>query len=222
MSLQDVKFAGRTLRKSPVFTLTAVLTIALGVGASTAIFSVTNAVLLKPLPYKNPDRLVVACSDMTVRHVRDFPFSNEDFIDMRNGTKNVFQDMGGVFTFKLILPQADGTPEQVRAAVVTTNFFDLMGARIAQGRDFTPQDGLPQPPPPPPGAAPSATPPPRLPNMVIVSYEYFQQRYGGNPAIIGRTIQTQGQFNPVVVGVLAPHFRLYFPPEAETESDPQI
>lgn len=222
MSLQDLKFAGRTLRKGPIFTLTAVLTIALGVGASTAIFSVTNAVLLKPLPYKNPDRLVVACSDMTVRHVRDFPFSNEDFIDMRDGTKNVFQDMAGVFTFKLILPQADGTPEQVRAAVVTTNFFDLMGAKIAQGRDFTSQDGLPQAPPPPPGATPSGTPPPRLPTMVILSYEYFQQRYGGNPAMIGRTIQTQGALNPVIVGVLAPHFQLFFPPEAETESDPQI
>jgi len=222
MSLQDLKFAARTLRKGPIFTLTAVLTIALGVGASTAIFSVTNAVLLKPLPYKNPDRLVVACSDMTVRHVRDFPFSNEDFIDMRNGTRNVFQDMAGVFTFKLILPQADQTPEQVRAAVVTTNFFDLMGAKIALGRDFTPQDGLPQPTPPPPGATPSGTPPPRLPTMVILSYEYFQQRYGGNPAMIGRTIQTQGALNPVIVGVLAPHFQLFFPPEAETESDPQI
>ena len=222
MSLQDLKFAARTLRKGPIFTLTAVLTIALGVGASTAIFSVTNAVLLKPLPYKNPDRLVVACSDMTVRHVRDFPFSNEDFIDMRNGTRNVFQDMAGVFTVKLILPQADQTPEQVRAAIVTTNFFDLMGAKIALGRDFTPQDGLPQPTPPPPGATPSGTPPPRLPTMVILSYEYFQQRYGGNPAMIGRTIQTQGALNPVIVGVLAPHFQLFFPPEAETESDPQI
>ncbi len=222
MSLQNLTFAARMLRKSPIFTLTAVLTIALGVGASTAIFSVTNAVLLKPLPYKNPSQLVVACSDFRVRHIRDFPLSNEDFIDLRDGTTNVFQGMAGVFTFKMILPLADGTPEQVRASVVTTNFFDLMGATITQGRDFTKEDGLPQPPPPTPGTTPSGTPPPRLPTMVILSNGYFQRRFGGNPAVIGRTIQTQGPLNPVVVGVLAPNFQLYFPPEAETESDPEI
>src|SRR5213080_266280 len=87
MPLRDLAFAGRTLRKSPIFALTAALTIALGVGASTAIFSVTNAVLLRALPYKDPDRLVIAASDLRKRNVRDFPFSNEDFIDMREGTK---------------------------------------------------------------------------------------------------------------------------------------
>src|SRR5579864_571876 len=222
MLIQNLIFAGRTLRKGPVFTLTSVLTIALGVGASTAIFSVMNAVLLQPLPYKNPSQLVVACSDLQVRHVRDFPLSNEDFIDLRNGTTNVFQDMAGAFTFKMILPLQDGTPEQVRAAVVTTNFFELMGARIAFGRDFTKEDGLPQPPPPQPGAAPAGTTPPRLPTMVILSNAYFQRRYGGNLAMIGRTIQTQGPLSPVIVGVLASDFRLYFPPEAETESNPEI
>jgi predicted permease len=224
MGMQDWKFAGRTLRKSPIFTLTAVITIALGVGASTAIFSVTNAVLLKPLPYKNPSQLVVACSDMTVRHVRDFPFSNEEYIDLRDATKNVFQDMGGVFTFKFILPQDDGTPEQARVAFVTTNFFDLMGAKIVAGRDFGPQDGLPQPPPPAPGSAQAGTPSaPRLPVMAILSYDYFKRRYGGDPSVIGKTIRTQApQFAPVIVGVLAPGFRLYFPPEAQTEADPDV
>ena len=223
MTFQDFKFAARTLRKSPIFTLTAVITIALGVGASTAIFSVTNAVLLKPLPYQNPNQLIVACSDMTVRHVRDFPFSNEEFIDLRDATKNVFEDMGGVFTFKLVLPQDDGTPEQARIAQVTTNFFDLMGAKILYGRDFNAQDGLPQPPPPAPGAAPAGTPPPRLPVMAILSYDYFERRYGGNPSVIGKSIRTQApRFSPVIVGVLAPGFKLYFPAEAETEANPEI
>lgn len=224
MWLQDIRFAGRTLRKSPIFALTAVLTIALGVGTSTAIFSVTNAVLLKPLPYKNPNQLVVACSDMTVRHVRDFPFSNEEFIDLRDATKNQFQGMAGVFTFKFILPQDDGTPEQARVAIATTNFFDLMGAKIAYGHDFTNQDGLPQPAPPAPGTAQAGTPPPpRLPVMAILSYEYFERRYGGNPAVIGKSMRTQApQFSPVIVGVLAPGFKLYFPPEAQTEADPEV
>jgi len=223
MTLQDFKFAFRTLRKSPIFTLTAVITIALGVGASTAIFSVTNSVLMKPLPYKNASQLIVACSDMTVRHVRDFPFSNEEYIDLRDATKNVFADMGGVFTFKFVLPLDDGTPEQARVAVVTTNFFDLMGAKILYGRDFSSQDGLPQPPPPAPGAAQTGTPaPPRLPTFAILSYNYFERRYGGNPAVIGKSIHTQGNLTPVIVGVLAPGFKLYFPAEAQTEADPEV
>ena len=221
MSLQDLRFAGRTLRKSPIFALTAAMTIALGVGASTAIFSVTNAVLLQPLPYKDPSRLVIAASDLRARNVRDFPLSNENFIDLRDGTKNAFEDFAGVFTGRAILPMADGTPEQVHFAVVTTNFFNLMGARITLGRDFNPSDGLPQAPPPPPGTQPG-TAPPRLPTMVILSNAYFQRRYGGNPGVLGQAIGTGGQFNPVVVGVLAPHFRLYFPPAADTEADPDV
>src|SRR5262249_36051342 len=97
MEFRDLAVAARVLRKSPVFTLTAALTIAMGVGASTAIFSVTNAVLLRPLPYSDPDRLVVACSDLRKRNVRDFPLSNADFIDLRDGTKSAFDDLAGVF-----------------------------------------------------------------------------------------------------------------------------
>ena len=86
MVLRDFILAARTLRKSPVFAVTAALTIALGIGASAAIFSVTNAVLLRPLPYHDPGRLVFALSDMRKRSVKDFPFSNADFMDLRDGT----------------------------------------------------------------------------------------------------------------------------------------
>jgi putative ABC transport system permease protein len=89
MLLRDLAYALRTLRKSPVFAATAIVTIALGIGASTAIFSVTNAVLLRSLPYKNPYRLVFALSDMRKRNVKDFPFSNADFLDLRNGSTAV-------------------------------------------------------------------------------------------------------------------------------------
>src|SRR5271156_598323 len=220
MPLRDLAFAGRTLRKSPVFALTAILTIALGVGASTAIFSVTNAVLLRPLPYQDPGRLVIAASDMRNRNVRDFPFSNASFIDLRDGTKDTFQDFAGVFTGRNIVPTEDGTPEQIRLAVVTTNFFRLVGAKMAYGRDFTDADGIPQP-DPPPGGVQTETPAPRLPIVAILSYEYFQRRYGLNPAVLGHAM-TNGPLSPQIVGVLAPRFQLYFPPVANVEPVPEV
>jgi putative ABC transport system permease protein len=226
VSLRDLVLAGRTLRKAPIFALTAALTIALGVGASTAIFSVANAVLFRPLPYKDPDRLVLAVSDMRNRHVRDFPVSNEEFIDLRDGTKDVFADLGGVFTFRVPQPLDDGTPEQVRVAVVTTNFFQLAGAKFVAGRDFTDSDGLPQP-APPAGAAPdggqagAAPVAPAVPATEILSFEYFQRRYGGDTAIIGQTVG-KPPFTAQIVGVLAPGFQLYFPPTANEEANPQV
>jgi predicted permease len=221
MFLSDLLFAGRTLRKSPVFALTAAITIALGVGASTAIFSVTNAVLLRPLPYKNPDQLVIIPTDMRNRGVKDFPWSNANFIDMREATKNEFQGLAGVFTFPITLTGEDGMPERVHAGVVTTNYFRLVGAGIAFGRDFTDDDGQPQPPPPAPGTQPAATPE-RLPIMAIISYEYFQRQFGSNPSVIGQSLNKGKPFSPRIVGVLAPHFQIYFPPSSDLEAAPDI
>lgn len=221
MPFQDIIVAVRILRKSPVFAVTAILTIALGVGASTAIFSVTNAVLLQPLPYKASGRLVIAGMDLRQRHVRDLPFSNADFIDLKEGTKEFFEDMAGVLTFRIIIPQEDGTPEQLRGAVVTTNFFQVTGARIVSGRDFTREDGIPQA--PAPAAAGAAGPAPaQLPGIVILSYEYFQRRFGGNTGIIGHSLPTARGPGLIVVGVLAPGFRLYFPPGANVETAPDL
>ncbi|HET9181486.1 MAG TPA: ABC transporter permease [Candidatus Angelobacter sp.] len=225
MDLKDLVVAARVLRKSPVFALTAALTIALGVGASTAIFSVTNAVLLRPLPYRDPGRLVVVSSDLRKRNVRDFPLSNADFIDLREGSKSAFDDLAGVFTFPLTLQREDGTPEQTKAAVVTTNFFRLLGGGIAYGRYFNDDDAVPNPPPPPPGAQQQATAPPQLPVHAILSYEYFQRRYGGDPSVIGRPMSVAGgpqAPRPIIVGVLRPHFQLYFPPEAQVLPAPDI
>ena len=221
MAFLDLRVSTRILRKSPVFTLTAVLTIALGVGASTAIFSVTNAVLLRPLPYKDPDRLVVGGLDLRQRHVNNLPFSNADFIDLREGTHAVFDDLAGVFTGQALVSREDGTPEQIRWAVVTTNFFSLIGAHTVAGRDFNPSDGTPQPPAPPPGTAPEAAPA-RLPAMAILSHEYFQKRYGGNADILGHTMPTTGGAGLLIVGVLAPGVHLYFSPETNIEGSPDV
>ncbi len=221
MLFRDFTFAGRTLRKSPIFALTAAITIAMGVGASTAIFSVTNAVLLRPLPYKNPDQLVIIPTDMRNRGVKDFPFSNANYIDFREATKTEFQGIAGVFTFPLTLTGEDGMPEQVQAGVVTTNYFRLVGAGIALGRDFSDDDGQPQPPPPAPGTQ-SATPPARLPIMAIISYEYFKRQFGSNPAVLGQSLNKGKPFSPRVIGVLAPHFQIYFPASADLEAAPDI
>jgi len=220
---RDLEYAFRSLRSSPVFAVTSIVTIALGIGASTAIFSVTDAVLLRPLPYKEPARLVLAASDLRRRNVRDFPFSDADFVDLRNGARSAFEDFAAVSTGRGPIPQADGTPEQVRFADVSTNFFHVLGARIVLGRDFNDSDGLPQPP-----VAQAANGdaglarPLRLPVFAILSYGYFERRFGGDPSAIGRTLPVSGGSSPIVVGVLAPGFELLFPPDASMEQFPDI
>src|SRR5277367_3852432 len=166
MFTKDLLYAARSLAKSPVFLVTAVLTIALGIGASTAIFSVTNAVLLRPLPYKDPERLIIACGDMRKRNVKDFPFSNAEYFDLREAAKNSFEDFSGVFTFRGPVLRGDGTPEQVHIGVVTTNFFRLMGAKIHVGRDFENGDGQAQQ--APGSGAANATPAQQLPTIAIL------------------------------------------------------
>src|SRR6476661_6898980 len=223
--LKDLSYAFRTLRKSPVFTITVIVTIALAIGASTAIFSVTNGVLLRQLPYKDSERLVLARSDMQRRDVKDFPLSNVDFLELRNGAKNNFDDFAAVNTFRFTLPGLDGTPERIRAAAVSTNFFQMMGGRIVAGRDFQDSDGVPQPPPPANAPANNAGPPP-LPNMVILSNEYFQKRFGGDASVIGKPLPVAaaagGGPPPIVIGVLAPGFELLFPPKANLEQFPSV
>src|SRR5688572_13450139 len=228
--LNDFYYAFRTLRKSPIFTITVVVTIALAIGASTAIFSVTNGVLLRQLPYRDPERLVLARGDLQKRNVKDFPVSNVDFLDLRNGAKNSFDDFAAVNTFRFTLPGLDGTPERIRAAAVSTNFFQMMGGSIIAGRDFQESDGTPQAAPPAQPAAPAnnapannAGPPP-LPNMVILSNEYFQQRFGGDKSVIGKPLPVAAAFGPppIIVGVLAPGFELLFPPKANMEQFPSL
>jgi putative ABC transport system permease protein len=215
MLLHDLSFAVRTLRRSPVFTLAAVLTVALGIGASTAIFSVTNAVLLRPLPYADPDRLVVMYMDLRARHTFGMPLSNENYADIRNGSAGVFEDMAAVRTVRQVLPGADSTPEEIRLALVTTNFFRLMGAHVVVGRDFLDSDGLPQP-LAAAAAAPDVQAPP--PAVAILSHAYWLRRYGGDPKVLGQRIP--GGPRPEIIGVLAPGLELMFPSGANVEQRP--
>jgi putative ABC transport system permease protein len=212
--LHDLAFAVRTLRRSPVFTLAAVLTIALGIGASTAIFSVTHAVLLRPLPYADPARLVVMYMDLRARHTAGMPLSTENYADIRNGSTGVFEDMAAVRTVRQVLPGTDGTPEQIRLALVTTNFFRLTGAAVAVGRDFLDSDGLPQP----LAAAAAGDGQAPAPAVAILSHAYWLRRYGGDPKVLGQRMP--GGPRAEIVGVLAPGLELMFPPGANVEQRP--
>jgi putative ABC transport system permease protein len=220
--VQDLTFAFRTLRRSPVFTIAAALTIALGIGASTAIFSVVNAVLLRPLPYRDPKRLAVMYMDLRARNSLAMPLSNENFIDIRDGSKGSFEDMAAFRTGRQVIPGKDGTPEQVRLGFATVNLFRMMGGGIALGRDFNEEDGRPQPAPPVPqaGGAPATQGPPPLPVVAIISHEYWQHHYGSDPKAIGERIP--GGPRPEIVGVLAPGFEILFPPGTNVEPRPDI
>ncbi len=216
----DFKYALRTLVKTPVFSIAAVLTIALGIGAATAIFSVTNAVLLRSLPYKDPDHLVVMGGDLRTRNIYDERESYENYSDLGKTTTPVFEDMAGVATFRNVIPAQDGTPEQVHIALVTANIFRLLGARLAAGRDFDDSDGQPAP-PPDPAADPTKLPPP-LPQTAIISYEYWQRHFGGSAAIFGHPLKNGSPNSPVIVGALAPGFELAFRASSNVDRHPDI
>jgi putative ABC transport system permease protein len=225
--LKDVAYAWRTLRSNPAFSLTAIITLALGIGASTAIFSVVNAVLLRPLPYADAGRLTLIWGDMVKRDVKDFPFPPGDLPDLRQqGT--LFQEMGGVGTFKQPLVGDGGEPEQVNVAGVTENMLTVLRARILLGRNFNASDATPLP--PPPQAAPGAPPPapavgpdgqPPLVASWILSYGFWQRRYGGDRNVIGKMIDV-GNGRAEIIGVLAPEFELLFPPSTDVERNPDI
>src|SRR5947207_15742302 len=129
---RDLAFAARSLRKSPAFALTAIITLALGIGASTAIFSVVNAALLRPLPYQDPERLVLVWGDMRNRNVKDFPFAPANFTEVRERA-TAFEDVAGVVTGRNAYGGDGAEPEQVRGAFVTTNTFSVLGVRIVAG-----------------------------------------------------------------------------------------
>ena len=158
---RDVGFAIRTLVKSPVFSLTALVTIALGIGATTAIFSVVNTVLLQPLPYDNQDRLAYVTGDLTARNVVDFPMAPADFADLISTVK-AFDEVSGLTTFQQPMIDDRGEGRMLRMAGVTPNIFRTLGTRVAFGRDFVAEDGLPLAPPagqapPAAGVAPRST-----------------------------------------------------------------
>lgn len=213
---KDFAYAGRTLRRSPAFTVAAAVTIALGIGAGTAVFSVVNSVLLRPLPYRDPDRLVLvlrgsANDGAGSLGTHNFLYSNADFMDVRRGTAEIFEDMGGIASFRAYVPREDGGIEQVSKALVTANFFRLVGGRVMLGRDFSEGDAVPE-------VGRGVLIP--TGSAAILSYEYWQRRYGGSRSVLGQTRLGTGQSGPRIVGVLAPGLPLYFGSRGWVDAEP--
>jgi predicted permease len=187
--IKDIRYGIRGLWKRPGFTVVAVLTLALGIGANTAIFSVVNAVLLKPLQFHDPERLVIVWEDATFAGFPRNTPAPANYVDWKTQTQS-FVDMAATAesTFNLT---GDGDPERVAAYAVTANFFPLLGVPPALGRVFTADDDRP-------GAH----------NVVMLSHGLWQSRYGSDPQIINRDIQLNGA-KYTVVGVMPAGFQFF-------------
>ena len=221
---RDIAFALRTLIKSPVFSLTALVTIALGIGATTAIFSVINTVLLQPLPYDNRDRLAFITGDLSARNVLDFPMAPADFHDLRTTVKS-FDEIAGLNTFQQPMFDDRGEARMLKMAAVTPNIFRVLGTRVVLGRDFVDEDGAPIGPQPGqggPGAAPQGPPPPPPPATVILSHEFWQQQFGGDANMVGRSFQIGNNQQAQVVGILEPGVELLWFEGSGVERRPEV
>lgn len=181
---QDARYGVRVLRASPLFTLVAVLSLALGIGANTTIFSIANAVLFRPLPYAQPDRLMMIWEKDD--HGRPDNATFATWSDWRAQSKS-FEDMALVSSWSL--PLTEGRePEQLVGLRVTNNFFRLLGVRPMLGRDFRPEEDTPA-----------------ASHVVMLSYQLWRRRFASDPNIAGKTISL-AQVPFVVAGVLPPDF----------------
>jgi len=198
---QDMRYGARMLLKSPGFTVVAVLTLALGIGANTAIFSVVNFVLLRPLEYANPDQLVMVWERNTKKGWNESPTSFADFVDFRDNAKSV--ELVAFTDTNFNLTGGD-QPERVAGLRVSANLFSLLGVNPARGRWFASGEDKP-------GAG----------HVLILSYGLWQGSFGGNSNLVNQTAQLNGQ-SYTVVGVMPPTFK--FPPafSATTTSEELI
>src|SRR5689334_4559761 len=191
--IKEIQFALRGLLKRPAFTAIAVLTLALGIGANTAIFSVVNAVLLQPLALKDPDRLMTFWHSAPAKGLRHLDLNDALFAYYRERT-HTFESIaaceGGEFALT-----GNGDPEVVPGAAITYNYFSVLGREPLHGRVFTAQEDTPG-----------------NNNVAILSYSLWQRRFGGNPNVVGQSISLDS--NPTtIVGIMPPDFD--FPDPAE-------
>jgi putative ABC transport system permease protein len=195
--LQDLRFALRILAKNPAFTAIAIVTLALGIGANTAIFSVVNSVLLEPLPYKYPQQLVTVSEIW--QHEED-PIAPADFLDIQR-QNHAFQAMAAYESASFNLT-AHEQSERVDGAIVSTNLFLLLGVQPVLGRGFTARDGEP-------GAA----------RVVVLSDRLWKEEFAGSPNILGQKLLMNGEVF-TIVGVMPASFQ--FPSGAQLWAPPRF
>ena len=187
-TLQDLRYAGRMLLKSPGFTLVAVLTLALGIGANTAIFTVVNALLLRPLPYQEPGALVMVWQDYRARGgPADEWASPGNYVDWSR-EKTLFENVAAIGGWRPTLT-GGAEPEPIPGEQVTYEYFDVLGIEPALGRTFTADDDVPN-----------------APRVAVIGDTLWKRRFGGDRDVIGRMINLSGEPHEVI-GVLPPGFR---------------
>jgi predicted permease len=180
---RDVSFAIRSLRKTPGFTLAAILTLALGIGANTGIFSVIYAVLLKPLPYRDADRIFTSQVELAARRGPEgfgrLAGTIQQYLEWRTkGT--LFSDVAAVQPGRWNVA-GDGEPERIEGAVVSTNFFSFLGVPVALGREFLPEEETPG-----------------KDKVVVISDSLWRRRFAADAAILGKKINLQGEPHEIV------------------------
>jgi predicted permease len=183
-TLQDIRYGARMLLNNPGFTLMAIVTLALGIGVNTAVFSVVYGILLRPLPYQEGGRLVVLHQQANRIHVPDFPFSAKEIFDYRD-QNHTLEDVVEHHTMTFLLIDKDSA-ERVDTAVVSANFFDVLGVKPQLGRTFVAAD-----------EAHGAD------AVLVLSNKYWRTRHGADPNIVGKVFQMNNRPH-TVIGVLPP------------------
>jgi len=181
---QDLRYALRGLRKQRAFTAVAVITLALGIGANTAIFTVINTILLRPLPYESPDQLVVLTETVSDRLAG---VSYQNFVDWRS-QNTVFENITALRPRESFNLTGAGESERLQGRLVSANFLSTLGIKPIRGRDFLAEDDQP-----------SATP------VALISHALWQRRFGADENILGKQLTLNNQ-QFTVIGITPPNF----------------
>ena len=192
--LQDLRYGVRMLLRKPGFTLVALITLALGIGANTAIFSVVNAVLLRPLPFAEAERLVWVGGWLR-NQTREAGVTPADFLDYSEQSQSFAQLAASISETVPANFTGSGEPERLKAAMVTANYLEVFGVKPAVGRTFFPEEDQPG-----------------RDRVVVLSHGLWARAFGADPAIINQTITLDGS-NFTVIGIMPPQFQ--YPPGAE-------
>jgi putative ABC transport system permease protein len=192
--LQDLQFGGRMLLKNKAFTLVALAALALGIGANTAIFSLVNGVLLRPLPFPHAEQIVYFEGQNPSQDITDSNVSYLDFTDWSKQT-DLFASTAAFYTSSSNLGADGAGPERVPRAGVTSAFFNVLGVQPFLGRVFRPEEDQPN-----------------AQTVVIISHGLWKRRFGADPGIIGKQVQMNAR-RLTVVGVMPPGFE--FPEQTQ-------